>query len=310
MAPLTTSYMLENCERYIPNPDIAKWNQSYYFNFYDRKARLGGFLRIGIMENMNETNGFAIFFKDGKPLFTRVNMHLPYTDQRLDPGIELAGVKMVSTKSLQTCRISIDHEDFGAELTWDLRFPMGDSIVPPKEGEDDAIARELAYIHLEGACDVSGTIRLRTGETVMIDDAGFRDISCGPRNWAGVQHYRLAWPIFDNGMSCVAVHAMTEHGDSYQKILHDGTRWHHIGKVEETINYEADEMGFRHVHWKVWDEGDRLWEFTGEPLFRWQFPFDSFVMVEQMMEYRLSDGTIGYGMGEGGFRFPWEGNGN
>jgi hypothetical protein len=27
-------------------------------------------------------------------------------------------------------------------------------------------------------------------------------------------------------------------------------------------------------------------------------------MVEQMMEFRLSDGTIGYGMGEGGFRFP------
>ncbi|MFX4087256.1 MULTISPECIES: DUF7064 domain-containing protein [Sphingobium] len=309
MTELTNAYMTENCERHIPNPAIPKWSQSYYFNFYDRNAKLGGFIRFGFMENMGETNGFAIFFKDGKPLFTRLNMHLPYTSDRPEGGVTVAGVRLEAVQPLQACRITIDTEDFGVDLVWNQRFAMGDSIVP-SEGSDDAIARELAFIHLEGACDVTGTVRVRGGEIIEIDDAGFRDISCGPRNWAGVQHYRLAWPIFDNGMSCVAVHAITEHGDSYQKILHDGERWHHIGKVEEVIDYEADEMGFRHVHWKVWDEDDRLWEFTAKPLFRWQFPFDTFVMVEQMMEYRLSDGTIGYGMGEGGFRFPWEGNGN
>lgn len=309
MSDLTNAYMTENCERYIPNPDIPKWNQSYYFNFYDRTTRVGAFIRIGLMENVGETNGFAIFFKDGKPLFTRVNMQLPYTSDRPDPGIEVAGVRMEVIRSLQSCRVVIDTDDFGANLIWDQRCPMGDSIALTKDG-DDAIARELSFVHLEGACDVTGTIRLRDGSTMEIRDAGFRDISCGPRNWAGVQHYRLAWPIFDNGMSCIAVRAITSNGDSFQKILHDGKRWHSIGRVEETIDYEDDEMGFRSVHWKVWDEDGRLWDFTGKPLFRWQFPFDTFVMVEQMMEYRLSDGTIGYGMGEGGFRFPWEGNGN
>jgi hypothetical protein len=63
MAKLTSSYMTENCERYIPNPDIPKWNQSYYFNFYDRKSHLGGFIRVGIMENLGETNGFAVFLR-------------------------------------------------------------------------------------------------------------------------------------------------------------------------------------------------------------------------------------------------------
>jgi len=77
MSQLTNAYMTENCERYIPNTLIQKWNQSYYFNFYDRKARLGGFIRVGIMENVGETNGFAVFFMNGKPLFTRVNMQLP-----------------------------------------------------------------------------------------------------------------------------------------------------------------------------------------------------------------------------------------
>lgn len=306
---LTNLYMTENAERYIPNAAIPKWSQSYYFNFYDRKTKVGAFIRAGIFENLREVNGFAVFFKDGKPLFTRLNMQLPYTPDRLDPGLEVAGVRMEATRPQQTCRITIDTEDFSADLTWDLRFPMGDSIALTKGG-DDAIARELTFVHLEGVCDVTGTIRVRDGSIIEIADGGFRDISCGPRNWAGVQHYRLAWPIFDNGMACVAVHAITEHGSSYQKILHDGERWHSIGRLEETIDYEADEMGFKSVRWKVWDEDERLWDFTGKPLFRWQFPFDSFVMVEQMMEYQLSDGTMGYGMGEGGFRFPWEGNGN
>ena len=123
-------------------------------------------------------------------------------------------------------------------------------------------------------------------------------------------HYRLAWPIFDNGISCVAVHGITTHGDSYQKILHDGERWLTLEKVEETITYEDDDIGFKHVHWKVWDESGKLYEFTGVPLFRWQFPYDSFMFVEQMMEYTMADGTKGYGMGEGGFSFPWQGNGN
>ncbi|MBU1832324.1 MAG: hypothetical protein KKF24_06475, partial [Gammaproteobacteria bacterium] len=179
-----------------------------------------------------------------------------------------------------------------------------------KCGEDDAIAKELTYVHPEGFCRVVGDIHLRTGETIHINDKGFRDLSVGPRNWTGLIHYRLAWPIFDNGISCVAVHGITTHGDSYQKILHDGERWLTLEKVEETITYEDDDIGFKHVHWKVWDESGKLYEFTGVPLFRWQFPYDSFMFVEQMMEYTMADGTKGYGMGEGGFSFPWQGNGN
>jgi hypothetical protein len=309
MTELSIEYMTENCERRISNPAIEKWNQSYYFNFYDRRSKVGAFIRIGLLENLGETNGFAIFFMDGKPLFTRVNMHLPYTNDRPDPGIEVAGVRMEATKPLQTTRIRIGTPEFAADLTWDLRFPMADSIAMTKDG-DDAIARELCYIHPEGFCNVHGSIRLRTGRVIDIDDAGFRDISVGPRNWSGLRHYRLAWPIFDNGMACVAVHGITEKGHSYQKILHDGQRWHAIDRIEEKIEFEADDIGFKSVHWKIWDDTGRLWDFTGRPLFRWQFPWDTFIMVEQMMEYRLADGTIGYGMGEGGFRFPWEGNGN
>jgi hypothetical protein len=227
----------------------------------------------------------------------------------MDPGIEVAGLRIEAVEPMQKSRVRLTAEDFSADLFWDLIHPMADSIAMNKDGED-AISRELCYVHLEGFCRVNGTLTLRGGETVTVNATGFRDISVGPRNWAGMQHYRLAWPIFENGMACVAVHGISDSGHSYQKILHDGKRWLAIDRIEENIEYEADDIGFKSVHWKVWDETGRLWDFTGKPIFRWQFPFDTFVMVDQMMEYRLSDGTIGYGMGEGGFRFPWSGNGN
>ena len=310
MTELTTEYMAENIERLISNPDIPKWNQSFYFNFYDRHQKTGGFFRIGILENVGEVNCFAIFFRDGKPLFTRLNMNLPYTNNRLDPGITVAGITMKAIKSQQTAVVKVEAEDFFAELEWDLIHPMGDSIALSNLADDDAIARELCYVHPEGFCHVTGDIKLRTGETITINDKGFRDLSVGPRNWTGLLHYRLAWPIFDNGMACVAVHGITTGGDSYQKILHDGERCLAIDKVKERITFEDDAIGFEHVYWKLTDETGRVWEFTGKPLFRWQFPYDSFMFVEQMMEYTLSDGTKGYGMGEGGFSFPWQGNGN
>ena len=310
MTELTIEHMSENIERLISNPEIEKWNQSFYFNFYDRHQKTGGFFRIGILENLKEINCFAIFFRDGKPLYTRLNMNLPYTDDRLDPGISVAGITMKATKPQQTAVVKVETDDFFAELEWDLIHPMGDSIALSKLADDDAIAKELTYVHPEGFCTVKGEIRLRTGEVITIDDKGFRDLSVGPRNWTGLIHYRLAWPIFDNGMGCVAVHGITEKGDSYQKILHDGERWLTLDNVEETITFEDDEMTVKHSHWKVTDETGRVWEFTGKPLFRWQFPYDSFNFIEQMMEYRLSDGTVGYGMSEVGFSFPWRGNGN
>jgi hypothetical protein len=68
-------------------------------------------------------------------------------------------------------------------------------------------------------------------------------------------------------------------------------------------------MTLKSMYWKVTDADGDVHEFTGRSLFRWTFPFDTFVLTEHMMEYRLADGTLGYGLGECGFRFPWAGNG-
>ncbi|GAC1619778.1 MAG: hypothetical protein NVS9B10_00850 [Nevskia sp.] len=297
-------------EGYCAASEHPRWNQSVYFNFYDPAAKTGCFIRVGILENRREMNNWFVFFRDGKPLFTRLNMNLPYTDARLAGGLEVAGVHLVATEPLKQARVTFDQPDFKVDLTWDAILPMQDAIHLSQSGSDDAFAKEIAHVHLEGTCRVSGTITLATGEVIVIDGKGFRDIAVGPRNWDFLRHYRLAWPIFDNGLSIVAIHGISTTGqDAYMRMVGKDGRWITVKHIEDRNVFEADGMTIREMHWKVTDADDVVHAFSARRLFTWMFPFDTFVLTEQMMEYRLADGTLGHGLGECGFRFPWAGNG-
>lgn len=297
-------------EGYCPANDHPRWNQSFFFNLYDPRTRVGCFIRIGVLENLQQTNNWFIFFRDGKPLYTRHNMNLPYTNARMDKGMEVAGVRITAIQPMRTARVEFSETDFSVDLLWESTHDMEDCIAMSKD-QDGSFAREIANVHMEGPCRVRGVIMLRGGERIDINGNGFRDLSYGPRNWDILRHYRLAWPVFDNGPAVVAVHGISTTGqNTYMKMMHDGAEWLAITKIVDHNEYADDEMTLRSMHWKIWDSRDRLWEFTAKPIFRWFFPFDTFVLAEHMMEYRLQEGTVGYGMAECGYRFPWAGNGN
>lgn len=299
-----------DAEGYCPANEHPDWNQSFYFNFYDPDKKTGGFIRIGILENREEANLWFVFFRDGRPLFTRLNMNLPYTKDRLLDGVTLAGVTAKVVEPMKSASISFDQPQFKVDLLWDAILPMTDSIELSAGGEDDAFAKEMTHYHPEGTCNVTGTITLRDGEEISIGGKGFRDLSYGPRNWDFMQHYRLAWPIFDNGLSIVAVHGFATNGsDNYMRMVGKDGKWMAMTDLKESINFEDDDMTMQSGVWEATDADGEVHKFTSKRLFRWMFPFDTFVVTEHMMEYTLEDGTKGYGLGECGFRFPWAGNG-
>ena len=299
-----------NPEGYCPASDHPRWNQSVYFNFYDPASRLGCFIRIGILENQRETNSWFAFFRDGKPLFTRINMNLPYTDRRMATGLEVAGMTVTAIEPLKRARVQFDHPDFAVDLEWNAILPMQDAIELTKGGADDGFAKEIAHIHMEGTCAVSGTVRIRGGEVITVDGKGFRDIAVGPRNWDFIKHYRLAWPIFDNGLSIVATHGMSVDGQhAYIRMIGKDGGWTPVADIVDRNIYEDDGMTLKRMEWVVTGTDGQLHAFTARRLYAWTFPFDTYVLTEHMMEYTLEDGTKGYGLGECGFRFPWAGNG-
>ncbi len=296
----------EKFEGYIAGDDNPRWSQSWYYNFYDPKTKLGAFIRLGILENQREANSWLIVFRDGVPLFTRTNNNLPYTEQRPERGIDIAGMHIHAVEPLKQTRIRFTTPDCSADLVWDELAPLQDCIAMSQD-KDGSFAREIAHIHLEGTSRVSGWFELR-GEHVEVQGQGFRDIAAGPRNWDALLHYRLAWPIFDNGTALSGIHGISTTGQSaYMRMFHDGERWLRVKAIDDKMEFAPNKTSVTSAHWSFVDERDRRHEFTGKPLFTWLFPLDTFVLCEQLMEFRLSDGTLGYGLYETGYRAPWRG---
>ena len=302
--------ILSNPEGYHAANDHPQWNQSIYFNLYDPFCKIGCFIRIGIYENLKESNNWFIFFKDGKPLYTRLNMALPYTSDRMDKGLEVDGIRIKAIDPLKCAHIKYSSKEFSVDLTWDGLHPMEDSVTMTRKGNAEA-PKEMISLHMEGGCRVKGLVTVRGETPIEINGMGFRDVAVGPRNWEVLQHYRLAWPVFLNGMTFAGAHGILTSGhDVYTRMFYDGTQWLAVKEIEDNNTYETDTMTIKSMHWKFKDSLERSWEFTAKPLFRWFFPFDNVVLAEHMMEYRLGDGTVGYGLGECGYRLPSEGIGS
>ncbi len=283
------------------------WNQSFYFNAYDPQTRAGVLIRIGLLEHSDQANSWLIAFKDGLPLFTRTNLQLPYVAERPAGGMHIAGMHVEVLEPLRKARIRFEEKDFSFDLTWTALHDVADSLAMSK-GDNSAFAEEIADIHLEGPCWVAGHMVAR-GERTELKCHGFRDIAAGVRNWEGLLHYRLAWPIFDNGMTFCGIRGVGTSGASaYMRMFHDGEKWLRVTAMTDDNTYDGeDPFAIREMNWRFTDEHGAERAFTAKPLFRWLFPQDGFVVCEQIMEYRLADGTLGYGLAEGGFRLPWRG---
>ncbi|MGE3599144.1 MAG: hypothetical protein AB7N70_26715, partial [Dehalococcoidia bacterium] len=283
--------VFENPEGYCANHTDRHWNQSLYFNFYDPATRIGCFIRIGIQENKKESNNWFVFFKDGRPLFTRSNLNLPYTPDRMDKGLTIAGLTVKAIVPLKVAHLRFQDEDFQADLTFEAIHPMMDAVaLTGKAG--DAFAKELGATHLEAPCRVTGTVTVDNAHVFNVDCLGIRDISVGPRNWHSLAHFRTAWPLFLDGKTFLGARAISMKGQvGDMRMFHDGEQWLAVTQIEETAEWAEDQMTYRSMHWKFRDALDRDWEFTAKPIFRWFFPIGKHVMGEHMMEYHRSDGV-------------------
>ena len=251
-----------NPEAYCAANEHPLWNQSHYFTFYDPDSRIGCFIRAGIMENKQESNSWLVFFKDGLPLYTRINMNLPYTSARMENGIEIAGMKILGVDAQKRASISFQDRDFSFDLTFTAIHPMHDSIAMTRDN-DGAFAENIATAHLEGPCSVSGELRLRDGLDVSISNGrGFRDLAVGPRDWDGLKHYRLAWPLFDNNVSAVCVHGISLKGENaYMKMVNNGKEWRQVTSVDEKITY-SESLFIERVRWDIEDEDGKKYGFN------------------------------------------------
>jgi len=297
---------IESLEGYLPAEGRALWNQSFYFNAYDPASRIGCIVRAGFLEGQGQANNWIVFFMDGKPLFQRFNANLPCPAERLADGVDLGGLTLTSVEPLKAARLTLTTKDFAFDLTWRAMHPLIDAVAFGGSGTE-SFGTNLAHAHLEGSCFVTGSITLRGGKTVAFDGTGGRDIAAGVRDWDGMKHYRVAWPIFPDRTAIIGIHGFAGGRESYMSMVNDGAGWTRMSRTHDAFDFAADEMTVLSTEWNFTDEQGRDWQFTAKPLFRCFLPADTYVLAEHIAEFTRSDGVVGYGLVECGFRLPWPG---
>jgi len=296
----------------------SNFNESMYFNFFDRARNAGGFLRLGNRAN----EGYAemtltLYMPDGSVLFQYKRPEITNND-----AMDAGGMKFEVVRGLEELRTTYDGSavfltepaqmaDPGAAFKNNpfkkVKLDLTHTAAGPAYGSTGAghqvsdPEKEFAKAHYEQHMQVRGTMAI-DGDVIPIDGLGLRDHSWGPRFWQAIWSYRWLTINFapDYGMMVSTVWRDRENrtqggvvyrGDKMRRItaVDIDTRFHDNGLFHESL-----------VAHLTLDDGEKL-DVTGKvmgfiPLRNRRAGMTTHV-GEGMTEFRCGD-AVGYGLSE------------
>lgn len=166
----------------------ADWNESFYFNFYDKENDYCGFMRIGLKPNKDEKNMFCFFLSpEGEEIGTRAAE--PFTDpqlsvnglkfERIAPDkewmLEYAG-SMKQTRGSEVRRLNV---------SFHLTFKAINKVFDYREsnsGYSELVSYKSPAEHTEQFGKIEGTATIGT-KKLSISGLGERDHAWGTTDW-------------------------------------------------------------------------------------------------------------------------------
>jgi hypothetical protein len=192
-------YPAEDEWPHTPSGD-DQWQESIAFTWWDDKAGIGGFHRLGhelggASPSVNNWNG--VFSREGTRFHRNVRRELRPGDQ-IERGFAIDGftsfqsiVRPIYRLYAAECEIDLECDDY---------YPRSD-LFPTTAG---AVANSFAARHFEVACAVNGRVRLGDRE-VTVSGIGYRDHSWGKRDWGTLLSHRWIAGSFGPQMSFCAL---------------------------------------------------------------------------------------------------------
>jgi hypothetical protein len=231
------------------NTGEPNFNESMYFNFYDRDQKLGGFVRIGNRPNERYAEvTIAIYQPDGTALFNYKrpeitdNSHLAAGGMRfevIEPAKHLrvtySGRAMYLARPLDLedpRKAFMENPRRTAELQLDY---YGLSPMYGGEASESQLSHsEMVFArgHTEQHVRATGSIAI-DGERVPLHALGLRDHSWGPRSWQSPKFYRWLTCQFDDGFGFMGSQIVTQAGTELLSgfIFKDGQN-HFVNRLE------------------------------------------------------------------------------
>jgi hypothetical protein len=299
-----------------PEPNF---NESMYFNFFDRARRVGGFVRLGNRAN----EGYAemthtLYLPDGRVLFRFERAPIKNNDafdaggmrfevieptQRLRTRYDGKLLELAEPRAMADPRKAFadsPRKRVALDLVHEAVGPMYGGHVDKEESER-AADQQFAKAHYEQHMAVKGTLEIE-GEAIPIDGFGLRDHSWGPRFWQAIHSYE--WLTLNFGPDFGAMLSIIRREPGHERIGGVVVRGDAIDPVKRAeLKAEYEDNGLYHKRVQVLLEtagGERL-DVRGEvvnfiPLRNRRNGMVTHI-GEGMTEWRCGD-RVGYGLSE------------
>lgn len=184
----------------------SNFNESMYFNFFDRERGMGGFVRLGNRANEGRAElTVTLYLPDGRVLFTFGRPQIDDNDAFDAGGLRFEVIE--PTQQLRTTyegevlelrdplAMSEPRKAFKESPRLPISIDLEHHAVGPMYGgrtnrseEERAAEQQFAKAHYEQHMAVRGTLRI-DGEPIAIEGHGLRDHSWGPRHWQAIHSY-------------------------------------------------------------------------------------------------------------------------
>jgi len=299
-----------------PEPNF---NESMYFNFFDRTRGVGGFVRLGNRANEGRAEKtVTLFLPDGRVLFSFDRAQIDGNDafdagglrfEVLEPGQKLRSVydgkvlELAEPRSMSDPRAAFAESPrrrVALDLVHDAVGPMYGGQADREEREQSA-EQQFAKAHYEQHMAVAGELRI-DDEVLPIEGFGLRDHSWGPRTWQAIHSYEwLTLNFGDDLGAMVSIIRRTPESARVGGVVVRGMELDPVREATLEAEYEDNGLYHRRVEARIVTAGgeELLIEGTVKGFIPLRNRRDGRVthIGEGMTEWRCGD-RVGYGLSE------------
>ncbi len=207
------------------NTGEANFNESMYFNFYDRSAKLGGFARIGNRAN----EGYAevtltVYLPDGTAMFNYMRPSIADNS-----GFNAGGMRFEVLEPFKHLRVTYDGSAVFLARPLELENPKRAFTANPHQpvqlalnyyglspmygGEAPVQSTDMVFAkgHTEQHMRAEGHFVV-DGKETRLRGLGLRDHSWGPRSWQSPKFYRWLTCEFDESFGFMGSQIVMQNG--------------------------------------------------------------------------------------------------
>ncbi len=289
-----------------------QWNESFYFNWYDKKQQICSFTRIGLTPNTGQKNMFLFFMlPQREKLGVRKNKSLGELPSEENLKLSVDELTFTRMKSEKEWHLSYDgilvdpYQEHNAPVPvqFDLDFvglhPLFNYRDCPISSIQEKLSKNVASEHFEQYGKVTGTLTI-DDKHYDINALGERDHSWGVRNWTSPKRWVWLTCQFNNDFAFNITKLTVAEGDIDAGFIHVNKRNLPIKQVSIDTAYSKhnEPILFTLSLTTITDENFEVQASVKDKI---HVPFQNgktkSMMYENLAKYTYND-RVGYGIAE------------